>query len=355
MKVNDFRICYAAVEGVPEQMSHDCGRLGGLVRASTYATLFKQVLEADGDALVTTPWPYELGLPTPRRNHYWSAYVADEIRNHQGRNAGDIAFRAVVPLRRKQSLVRFDWPHRAFVEGWYYPHGVATTITAWFLGAFDPKEMKAAADAFTFEPLTLTWSDPSRNLPGSLTLGQLAETVLGELRREAFDSADGTGGIPFTTVTVVRATAEPSDKASASAAFVDTALSLAGIQRDGKTAPDRAIYAQSHGRVVWREDYAVEADGKRHALGCLHRNVAIATMQTASLVQAATQLAAVGDRKGALDARIEPFGRVVAGLVARVYGGATWAPPFLRDQIKDANEHGSISGLRTLCNMTPLQ
>jgi hypothetical protein len=355
MKVNDFRICYAAVEGIPEQMSRDCGRLGGLVRATTYATLFKQVLESDDDALVTTPWPHELGLPTRRRNHYWSAYVTDDIRNHQGRNAGDVAFRAVVPLRRKQSLVRFDWPHRAFVEGWYHPHGVATTVTARFLGEFDPSEMKAAADSFTFEPLTLTWSDTSRNLPTALTLAQLAETVLAELRREAFGAADGAGGMPFTTVTVIRATPEPSDKASASTAFVDTALSLAGIQRDGKTAPDRAIYAQSRGRVVWRQDYATEADGKRHALGCLHRNVSIATMQVASLIQAATQLATVGDRKGALDARIEPFGRVVAGLLARVYGGATWAPPFLRDQIKDANEHGSLNGLRVLCNMSPLQ
>lgn len=354
MKVNDFRITYSAVEGVPAQMTADCGSLGSLVRPDHYVPRFESLLRSDDDPLLTTPWPYGTG-ELPAHNYYWAAYIVREIQNHQG-SAGKLAFQSVVPMRRKAPLVRFGRSDRSFVEGWFFPHGVTATVTARFEGTFDPQGMIAAARDFMLEPLELAWTDQTRGLPTQMTLKQLLDAALGELRREAFGDVPPSQANPFITRTIVRATKDQGEDDSAADPFVKTGLAIVGAGPNTKVSLDDAIYAHGHGRFIWRSDYAFDKDGKRHTLACLHRNVSVSTMQVASLVKAAEMLAAANEGKSTFPTRIEAFASAVAGAIGRIYGQKkTWPKQFLTDQIAAANKQSDLSKVRMLSGMTPLQ
>lgn len=216
--------------------------------------------------------------------------------------------------------------------------------------------MVAAANEFMLQPLEVTWSDQTRNLPTKRTLKQLMDTVLSELRREAFGDVPPSQANPFITLTIVRATKDPGDDDSAGDAFVKAGLGIVGAGSNTKVSPDDAIYAHGHGRFIWRSDYACEKAGARHTLSCLHRNVAVATMQVASLVKAAEMLAAANEGKSTFPTRIEAFASAVAGTIGRIYGkNKTWPKQFLTDQIAAANKQSDLSKVRMLSGMTPLQ
>jgi hypothetical protein len=353
MKVTDFRITYSAIDGVPLQMTQDCGRLGSLVRRESYASFFERVLKADDDELLTTPWPYDAGN-LPSRNYYWTAYIVRQIQDHQGSSPGKLAFQSVVPMRRKSPLLQIQRARRLFAEGWFFPHGVATAITAWFRGTFDPAGMAAEAHKFLSEPLDLAWADQLSGLPARMPLKQIADAVLKELGKEAFGDAPRAQTIPYVTLTMVQAKGDDKDDASEDKQFVKAALSIVGVDPDSTISPDGSIYARGHGRVVWRRDYALNDPRSRHTLGCLHRNVWIGTMQVASLLKAADMLAAASDGQSVFGARIGQFASAVAGTLGRIHGQKAWPKQFLTDQIAKGNQQGGLSDLRVRCNMTPL-
>lgn len=139
MKVNDFRITYSAVEGVPAQMTADNGSLGSLVRPDYYVPRFEGLLKADDDPLLTTPWPYGSG-ELPSHNYYWAAYIVRQIQNYQGSPASwhsNTSYRCDEKLRSCGSSGRSD---RSWRDGVFrtpsrpqLPHVSKETLTpkAW--------------------------------------------------------------------------------------------------------------------------------------------------------------------------------------------------------------------------------
>lgn len=319
MKVADFRLSSIWVEAYSALLATDnAGRLGSIVRADDYANLFNSILKSDNDPLCAVPWSRGSKQKYPAYSHYWNEYIIREIRDHTKADVGNKAWRAALPLRRKVSLVRFNRGDRCYIEGWYYPHGVALTATLWCRRELSTDAFGTEVSNFLLEKLSVTWED--NKSAASVTLNSLADQCLDKLRKEAFGDVDaGYRPPPLQILTVVRAKQEPAetDQAGAHKALLNAAISAAGGDPAQQPPPSRNIYLASRNRVIWRPDRAVTAPGQIHTLGCLHRNVTMATMQVASLVRAAEVLGGVyRDQNNVLPARIEPYARRVSGIIA---------------------------------------
>ena len=357
MKVRDFRLSSIWVEAPSVLLATDnAGRLGSIVRADDYANLFNDILQSDTDPLCTVPWSRGAKQKYPSHSHYWNQYILREIRDHTRADVGNMAWRAALPLRRKGPLVRFNRGDRCFLEGWYYPHGVALTATLWCRKQLSPDAFRAEVRNFLLEKLSVTWPDDST---ASVTLNSLAEQCLDILRKEAFGDIDaGYRPSPHRTLTVVHAQHEPAetDQAAAKKALFDAAISAAGGDPEQQIPFSRNIYVISRNRVIWRPDCAVTEPGQLHVLGCLHRNVTMGTLQVASLLRAAEVLGGVyRDQNNVLPARIDPYAYRVGGIIARIHGGIdTYAQDCLRDQIAAANAQGQLNLLRQATGMPKL-
>ena len=365
MNVHEFRVSSIWTEGVVQVLTDDLGRYGRLVRRDDYAALFRNLLANDDD-LVTIPWPRSAGEKYPEHNHFWNGYVLNDLRKRPRSDPGERAWDAVVPLRRSMALAHIDHADRTYIEAWYHPHGVAVAVTARFNGTFDAATMKRTANAFLSGPLDVTWTgDPAAE---KLTLIKLALSALDKLRTEAFGKVEhGNRSDPMRVVTITKASRDPAEDDAAQAPFLAAAISIAGGSSTTTTAPDRDVYVVPNGRAIVNWDQALSTEKNVHRLGCFHRNVTVATMQTASILVAADLLTVVSDdAQGVVPVRVEPFARRVAGLIGRINRGPASAPdpsvagdkiysaPFLRAQIAEANALGRLNTLRDRLQMTPL-
>jgi hypothetical protein len=356
MKVNDFRLSGIWVEAFPEQLGNtDQGRLGPTVRADQYAGLFNGLLTTDSDPLVTLPWSRAAGQKYPSHNSYWNDYIIGELRDHSGADAGTRAWRSAVPLRSKANLARIN-RDRCVVEGWYWPHGTALTVTLWCRRPLDPSQFGAEVSNFLQGTLSVSWPNGRK---GDTKLNNLVNSSLDQLRTGAFGAVGaGLRPPPMHVLTVVDAKLEASDAdpEAAKKALMNEAISAAGGNPSAKVASDRDIYIFSRGRLVWRLDRALARGGNVHTLGCLHRNITMATTQVASLLRGAEVLSGFLDDGGpGLAARIEPYARTVGGTIGRIYGGVgTYRQECLRSQIKAANATGRLDALRKVFDLRPL-
>jgi hypothetical protein len=349
MKITDFRLSSVWVEGNAQLIDvNDMGRFGCLIRAASYGDVFKKLLGSDSDPLVTVPWPHVDDQKYPSSNNYWNEYLIRSLRDHGRGDIGNRAWKAVVPLRRKAAPVRINRDERCFAEAWYYPHGTALTTTAWFRGLYDINTFVTAINDFLRGDLNVTWPDGRR---GKLTLNKLADACLDKVREEAFGKIDeGYRPEPIRILTIVRAHNETADTdvAGLQRAALNAAISAAGGDPDGKVSSAKNIYSFSRGRVIWRPDRAAATQKNIHTLGCLHRNIELATMQVASLLRGAALLGAVADSNNdSFPPRVEPYARAIAGLIGRINGGRdTYFQECLSDQIAEANARGAIDALR---------
>jgi hypothetical protein len=365
MKVNDFRLSGIWVEAFPEQLgSDDRGVLGPTVRRNDYAKRFNGLLTSDTDPLMTFPWTRTAGKKYPAYNRYWNDYIIDELSNHSKADAGIKAWRSAVPMRHKATLVRINRRDRCYIEGWYWPHGIALTVTLWCRRSLDPKQLGTEVQNFLHGALNVNWPD---GRTADTTLNGLVNGCLDRLREAGFDSIEaGLRPPPMLVLTVVDAKHEAADtdQAAAKKAMMNAAISAAGGNPDGKIESGRDVYTFSRGRLIWRADRAL-SDDKVHTLGCLHRNITMATTQVASLLSGAEILSAFVQAGGqGLSARVEPYARVVGGTIGRIYGTKTDEPEkdgqktyrqeCLRSQIAAANATGGIDVLRQALNMSRL-
>jgi hypothetical protein len=90
-----------------------------------------------------------------------------------------------------------------------------------------------------------------------------------------------------------------------------------------------------------------------HTMGCLHRNITLATLQVASLLRCAELIG--GTPGAAVLQRINPYARKMAGLIGRINGGTeTYRQKCLQHQVSLANAKGAIDGLRRALGQCPL-
>jgi|SRR5271156_2226777 hypothetical protein len=152
MKVTDFRLSCIWVEGARQVLGlQDVGTLVACVQVDNYAPLFNRLLQSDDHPSLTVPWSRRSGKLFPERNNYWTKYVVTELANSPRENRGKKAWQAIVPVRREDHLVKVERTERCFVEGWFYPHGIALTTTCWFRkiqGGYDAGELQAVAATF---------------------------------------------------------------------------------------------------------------------------------------------------------------------------------------------------------------
>jgi hypothetical protein len=360
MKVTDFRLSSVWVEGLPQLLGRqDFGPLGPIIRIDKYAALFNALLTRDDHNLVTLPWPRRNREKLPSYNNFWDEYVVKELRDSGRGDTGIKAWRAVVPLRHKGPLVRINRTERCFVEGWYYPHGVAVTVTAWFRGRYDTRALGTAASDFLRNPMSVTWRDGSAQMR---TLNSLAETCLDMLRQTGFGAVPGGHRpIPIRVITIVAAEADPGDEddATGQSDVLRGAISAVDGNPAVEIKPAKDVYATPRFRVIWRPDRALSPTGKIHTLGCLHRNVLMPTLQVASLLRGAELLrASLANPDDAFPPRVEPYARATAGLIGRINGDPAKpasSKPWLREQIAVANANGTIDDLRAEFSMLEIK
>jgi hypothetical protein len=133
MKVTDFRLSCIWVEGARQVLGlQDVGTLGACVQVDNHAPLFNRLLHPDDHPSLTVPWSCRSGKLFRERYKYRAKYVVAELANSPRENRGKKARQAIVPVRRKDHLVKVERAERCFVEGWFYPDGISPTTTCWF-------------------------------------------------------------------------------------------------------------------------------------------------------------------------------------------------------------------------------
>ena len=345
MKVTDFRLTCIWVEGARQVLgTQDVGTLGACVQQDIYASLFNRLLQPDDHPLFTVPWSRRSGKLFPDRNSYWAKYVVADLTNSAADKRGNKAWKAIVPLRRKDHLVTFERNERCFIEGWFYPHGIALTATCWFrtVQGYDPGELEAVAATFLSGPLDVVWPGAKRQRLG---LDGLSRACLDQLRQEAFGAIEpGAQPDPLRILTVVSAQADPADKKpkDTERAVLQAAITAIGGNAEAATRPEPGshIHVLSKGRVIWRPDKARAARGNTHTMGCLHRNIVVATTQVASLLRGVDAfLAALEEDNGAMAPRAEPYAKRLAEQLAQIHGGKdTYDQACLRSQTEAAKD-----------------
>ncbi|ARN82636.1 hypothetical protein [Methylocystis bryophila] len=330
--------------------------MGSCIQAGPYATLFDQLLESDSHSGFVVPWPRRRGKLFPDKNSYWTKYVVAELINTPRDQRGQKAWRAIVPLRRRESLLSFERPERSFVEAWYFPHGVALTATVWFRGDYDPTGLKAAASDFLAQASDVVWSDGHSQ---HIKLAGMSRACLDLLRNEAFgDIESGFQPDPFCVLTVVSARPEqPRNAAASDRLMLEAAISAVGGNAAASgPAKDSAVISLPKGRLIWRPDKARADRGTTHTLGCLHRNITLATMQVASLLSGVdATLAALEEAKGAMAPRVEPYARRLVEKIKQIHamGRDTYDQLCLHRQIEPAK--GTVNRLAAAIGVGGIQ
>jgi hypothetical protein len=356
MKITHCRVSALWVEAFPDLLAApNTSRLGNLLDPAAYAQLFNDLLASDADPLVRLPWPPSPNAKYPGRNNYWNDTIVQCLRDHARGDAGKSAFKAVVPFRYRPHLIKLGTPDRSFVEGWYFPGGIGLTVTFWLSGEFDPQQVQTAVGGLLDEPLAATRPDGSQE---RARLNALAERCLDVLRRDGFGSiAPGLRPSPLRVLTVIKAEedGDPSQIAANQQAMLEAVIAAAGGPLN--LTPQRDIYAWSRGAVVWRPDRFLAKNPNLHTLGCLHRNVVLASLNVASLLRAAAILdAQLGQSTDPVPFRLNPYARAVAGVLGRIYGGdEAYTLPCIQQFIDDRRQQPMVSRLRKVFDFLPLK
>jgi hypothetical protein len=216
---------------------------------------------------------------------------------------GALAWKSLVPLRKKVPFkVQAPWLQgRVFLEGFFYPHGVALVITA------ESEETLTLADAKTLS-FNLrqdgSYLVEANGAQQQLPLGSLADQAMAHLCAEALGPQAPAAllGAPFSIWTVIRGEGVDPKQPVAYGGDVHTLLesvttwnaklnnanlSQLDAQHCAQLRTNRAagdlLYAQDKARAVWFPNTFTLTPGKKPTLGCYHRNLVYATMQVESL------------------------------------------------------------------------
>ncbi|MGD0104733.1 MAG: hypothetical protein ABSC06_11920 [Rhodopila sp.] len=343
MQVIDFRLSCIWSEGVRDAFgAASCGRLDALMRPDLYAPLFNTIVEAGSDPLLTVPWPPSPRDLFPLSNAFWRKYVLNKLRGSPAANRGKEAFSALVPFKRKTPLVRLQRKERCFVESWYHPHGIVLIATAWFRGSYDAGALEDAVRSFTHDRSAATWFDGAQE---SAKLDDIAADGLDRLREEAFGHVGpGFRSDPLRILTVVSVqSGQDEDTGPGLRAIAKSAGSAVGGQFVGTPDdPPADIQILTKGRVICNPAKAASSRGKTHTLGCLHRNVTVATAQVASLLSGAeAALAALVQANNTMYPRVENYLEQLARQLEVIYIGSarsTYTQLCVQSQAREAKD-----------------
>lgn len=316
--------------------------------------------------------PYGLEPPwfKPKENFFWYYYVEN---TQPGNINGAKAWKYLVPLRMKVPYkVSAPWfTGRIYLEGFFYPHGIALLFTAECIEKLSLKtarEMSFKIRQDDFFQLTL--DDGSIH---NVHLNSLANYGLAFLQRIALGpnaKTDFPVSPLFTVWTVVRAEGvDPTVPMTnggnvqrvleavttwnpnfGSANLPDLASNSAQVRKNRSEGD--VLYANDRGRAVWFPGTFTLPEGPKRSMACYHRNLVYASMQVESLCRFIKETAAEIKQAGdAAKLPIQHYNAVkrAAGIVTRIYKavkGTTYrsGSPYL--QIRQNNFLDDINKIR---------
>ncbi len=293
-KISIFRSTFMWVETVPAILD---GRVPAtapfsfLGQYGRYAERFDLCQSGKGGA-VRLPWD------TPRDNFFWRYYFEGK---HAGEMTGAQAWKKFVPVRCDIACKTLTAGATVKVgfEAYYFPHGVAVVARATCRDApQSPRDIAKLALAIRFDYRFAL--DGSSGPAGGLTLDQVAERCLRQIRDGGLDRADGFPGDnqPFSVTTfLVGEDAGAFTAGSQEHLLLETVtgwnrtlkardlkkLALGDRQLVIRNADnDNMMYAQKDARAIWLPRWFAGSPDTP-ALACYHHNVVQASLQTLSL------------------------------------------------------------------------
>jgi hypothetical protein len=360
-----------------------------LIRDARFALIWTQAHAGDAPALLATRPRYQAAfdaardrtgtwmlpwdsVPTTsayfRQSHFfWKSYLE---RSDLAQVSWLNAWRHLLPLRAP-SLGSLGMPHdwsapagvrlRRSLECFGYPSGAAVMVTIGLQapGGLDLAALVDAVARIRLSRYPFTWqADQSTAL---LSLDDLAAQAMArgmDLLIPGANTAPPLLHDPWSIVAVIDGTGTDPDQPIAQGSDLhrvleglcllhprwrggpryDLAASLLNIKLTRLGVGD-GVYATERGRAIWFPSYFSEhlySNGRIHKVGHYHRNVALATMQTASLIDLIARVADSLRRfpHTALPGDEFDRGKHAAGVLGRLYGGAgTYGTPSTRRQI----------------------
>jgi hypothetical protein len=372
IKINKIRLAWIWTETFPELMSATPAlksRWGQPGLVSPYAALFEEARKGTGP--LALPW----SETDPKHiDYFWKFYLETDAPDITAAEA----LRRMVPLREKNPCtVKLPGKQqRASLGAFHYPHGLGITINVWI---DEPQLLEDAVDRaveLTHTSLfQLEW--PPGNAPETLTLPQLASTILDRLRKATYGN-NASQGVrskrPFTVATVIQGSGVDADKPILENKEIHEALeglcsldsSWKGAQLHGlqdRTVATRKLkrghlmYSLVCGRAVWFPDKFVNKSNKS-SLGCYHRNLVLLSLQTEALTRLMSLTKQLLEGGGTIPPAMERIVLFSAGALGRMYGGdqGTYSSRSPVRQIDDLDWIPTIDYVRNYFpNLSPLQ
>lgn len=348
------------------------GFLQQLIQKSPYAFLtrsflFPDVFEAARDGRAEQP-KLEAPWLSERKQQFWMRYL---VQGKLREVSGSQAWEYLVPLRTDLGIqIVANWfDGSTFIDAFYHPFGVAAAISFRWQPKLSLKDFLPKAYDFAKYGKFSVAGDPAQ----SLSLEQVADKVLTTLRKNAL--GDGSqGGFrtqqPLSLITIVEAQGVNPDADVRKETSILHALEVltnwpADYEYLKLPDPDEvclpaksgapagsALYAKRRGRAVWLPALfrtqknaptlvAVDQSRRSSKLGCYHRNLFFASLQTESLgllTSYTAQLLSAGKHKTDLTAHHRNVAHNAAKCLTKLYlgdKGKTWRSASVQRQIQD--------------------
>ncbi len=316
---------------------------------------------------LTSPWP------VTERQKFWEFYLG-RSPTLEGAPVRDV-FRFLVPLRsagQPLELLADGDDTRAATEGFLHHWGGTLVINLALAG--DWGSLAEVADRIVQlrrEPCFSTSpGGPQRRLD------DLAADGLAALRPQAVKAIAGATSDGFSVFSLTTAAGEPTDfdptvEATGAHLFLHAVTSFSSIWRSEKPRPlgeaavggkktgptSHFLYGAARGRAIWSpENFAVEPavpgapppPRRKPTVGCHHRNLVLASMQTEALARFAADAADRLHANLALSSQHDLLARLALGKLDEIYAGdrSTYRSGSLRAQIDDAQLKGPIDAAR---------
>lgn len=362
--VRRARLSFLWAEVLPGFLSHSLPASSPFVPL-TRSFLFPRLFESarDGrqaDPPLQTPWIAE------RRQQFWMRYlVQGKLSEVPGRQGWD----HLVPLRLDDDSLRVQadgFTGTIFLDRFCYPFGIAIAISLRWDEEVPLEDFVARAWKLTQTGVfsIAGQSTPlSLNALGNLVLTSLRKKILGDDSKEGFRSAQ-----PFSIVTILEASGvDPAASVRQNSSVLNALEILANWPSDRtyltlpkpddvclhlkQSAPaGSALYAKDRGRVVWHPamfrvtaattpDEVIDQIRRSSKLGCYHRNLLFASLQTeslGSLIAQTAQLFSQGKKTADLSQSQRDLVSNAARCLVRLYSGDkgnTWRSESMERQI----------------------
>lgn len=278
---------------------------------SSYDDTFKQIKNSRDGLLKNL----NISLPWERKESnkpiFWTDYTLGERYELRNLTSAD-AWKNLVPFRA--ATPPFDiipWlPPRFALEIFYYPHGFACVLTAYYEGQFSLGEVVDKSLALRQEKkggFTLQGSSGALSSSSFDILDNLAEEVMDILHQQTVGPNAQLGSrtpSPFTIITFLQGDGVPLDSPPSKKIhqalealtnwnprykhYNPVPLEQANLlYQQPEVPPSHVFYMMQRGRTVW---YPVDfSPGQGNYLSQIHRELVLLTMQVESLCSFLTQ------------------------------------------------------------------